>query len=84
MLTIHNCTLRIHSCAQSVHSCVRLYDMKTDTSCVLQSKVRPHVRELWIKNLREEWTQNFKTSPAKEDDVEMNCISLSTCQPFHF
>jgi hypothetical protein len=42
--------------------------MKTDMNCVVQSKYDLN----WVlKQLREVWTKNFKTSPAEEDDVEM-------------
>jgi hypothetical protein len=42
--------------------------MKTNMNCVVQSKVRS---VLGLHQLRELWTQNFKTSPVEEDDVEM-------------
>ena len=39
----HASTLRIDSCTQSVYSSVRLYDMKTDMLCVVQSKIQPQL-----------------------------------------
>jgi hypothetical protein len=42
--------------------------MKTDMSVLCSQKYGLN----WgLQQLREVWTQNFKTSPAEEDDVEM-------------